>query len=77
MLLVPDEVDKVNVNLVLEVLMQISVEDDKIHMSAVDEVEVLMLGTVLTEDLIFSLLVDVFSDVNDVAMNREVDVEVG
>eukprot|EP00971_Amphidinium_carterae_P230838 4580884-Amphidinium_carterae.1 len=53
--------------------MQISVEDDEIHMSTVDELEVLMLGTLLTEDLIFSLLVDVFGDVNDVV--DVVDVE--
>eukprot|EP00971_Amphidinium_carterae_P133327 2640735-Amphidinium_carterae.1 len=61
-LLVLVEVDEVNVDLVLEVLMQISVEDDEVHMSTVDEVEVFMFGTVLMEDLIFSLLVDVFGD---------------
>eukprot|EP00971_Amphidinium_carterae_P089943 1780504-Amphidinium_carterae.1 len=70
------EVEAINTNLVLEVLKEIAVEVVEVHVSTVDEVEVLVLGTVLTEHLILPLLADVLGNVNDVAMNREVDVEV-
>eukprot|EP00971_Amphidinium_carterae_P156984 3111760-Amphidinium_carterae.3 len=71
------EVDSVNANLVLEVLMEVSVEDDEVRVSTVDEVESLMLGTVLTEHLMLPLLADVLDDVDDVFATRVVDVELG
>eukprot|EP00971_Amphidinium_carterae_P113616 2251312-Amphidinium_carterae.1 len=65
-LLVLVELEDVDVNLVLEVLMEVSVE---VHVSTVEGVELLVLGMV-AEHLMFPMLVEL-DDVGDVAISFE------
>eukprot|EP00971_Amphidinium_carterae_P156983 3111760-Amphidinium_carterae.2 len=55
-LLVLVEVDSLNGYLVLEVLVEVGVEVVEVHVSTVDVVEVLAVGTILTEDLMLRRL---------------------
>eukprot|EP00971_Amphidinium_carterae_P347071 6488893-Amphidinium_carterae.1 len=71
--LVPVEVDKVNVNLVREVLMEVDIEVDDVPENIIGVVVVLPVDKVQTEHLSLLQLVDVLDDADT---NRKVAVEV-